>query len=311
MCKTPIHHRSFSQPAVKPSTQVKNSFLDAWIKTNYRVQSFADLGRLNEEQKVEMEGWAWLVEMAKATEPLTVLHDNACAIHVQLTRAHEHVQDTPSRLEQCRIEVARMNEAARALAALGTQFGPTSGPLSQRLAEFPTGTTEEHLQSLCRWVQQRTGQSVANPTRVYQATVDGFTGGAFWRKGQGKGRLLMVVRSVSGYLFGGFTPLGFNHGQSGYHADAQAFLFTLHNPHGIAPTMLPSTNNGQALYSTAGNLPRWGSGHDLYLTENCHTRTSSSANLNSGYTDTTGIGNTLFTGAQHLGIIAEIVAFTV
>jgi hypothetical protein len=111
-----------SQPAVKTSTQAKNSFLDAWIKTNYSVQSFADLGRLNEEQKVEMEGWAFLGEMSKATEPLTVLHDNARVIHVQLTRALEHVQDTPSRLHQCRVQVTRMNEAARALATLGTEF---------------------------------------------------------------------------------------------------------------------------------------------------------------------------------------------
>jgi len=299
-----------AQPAIKPSTPVKITFFD--IKTNYTIGSFADLGRLNEEQKVEIEAWDFFSESSKSTKPLTTLHENARAIHTQLTRALEHVQDTRSRLEECRAHVARMNEDARALAALGTVFGPSKGTLKHLSAQFPAGITHAHLDSLCQWVQQRTGQIVTNPTQVYQATRDGWAAANWWAKGDLKPRLLLVARSTSGYLFGGFTATGFNKAQHGHYTqDNQAFLFTLVNPHAIAPTMLPSNGNAQAVYNNSGYLPTFGGGNDLYLCANCHTATSSYSSLPHCFTDSTGRGNSLFTGAQQLGTMAEIVAFTV
>jgi hypothetical protein len=124
-------------------------------------------------------------------------------------------------------------------------------------------------------------------------------------------RLLVIARSTSGFVFGGFTSVGFGHSHGTCKADASAFVFTLINPHGIAPTMLMGNGDGQDVSHYDGNGAIFGEGDDLLFVSNCHTVPTSRSSLGSSYTDTTGKGEKLFTGARQLGTIAEILAFSV
>ncbi len=72
---------------------------------------------------------------------------------------------------------------------------------------------------------------------LFRATVDGFTAAHFHRKCDTKPRVLVIARSAQGHVFGGFSthPWGFLR----HSTDATAFLFTVINPHGVPPTVLP------------------------------------------------------------------------
>jgi hypothetical protein len=170
--------------------------------------------------------------------------------------------------------------------------------------------------ALAAWVVARTSTPMHHVALRYRATEHGWTSADFHRTCDHVPRLLVVARSTSGYLFGGFTSVGFGIGADGtYKADPTAFLFTLVNPHGIAPTMLPSkSDNRHSVYQNASYGASFGSGHDLRLVANCHTSPDSYSALGHSYTDTAGHGGALFTGSGHpqkLGTIAEILAFCV
>jgi hypothetical protein len=69
------------------------------------------------------------------------------------------------------------------------------------------------------------------------------------------------------------------------------------NPHHIPPTKYPINpgNTGNAVYHVSSHGPFFGTGA-FYLSNNSNF-TNSSIGFSSVYTDTTGKGNTTFTGA--------------
>ncbi len=168
-----------------------------------------------------------------------------------------------------------------------------------------------HIQQLCSWVGQRTGTAptLASLRLVYQATVDGFSAAQCHAKIDGKPRLLVVVRAASGHLFGGYSTAA--HASHGSAISCQhAFLFTLTNPHGVAPTMLPTSSSTYAVYGNAGHCLAF-DGHNgsWYLVNQCNTNAGSQGGVYT-FTDPTGRGGALFTGAAQLGLISEILCYT-
>jgi hypothetical protein len=170
------------------------------------------------------------------------------------------------------------------------------------------GATAAHAQQLVQWVATRTGRAAnaAAITLRYRATRDGWTNANVQAKCLNQSRLLFVVRSAAGHLFGGFLAATYvNNGC--WINDPQAFLFTLTNPHNVAPTMLPVSNRTYAFHPQF--LVCFGGGNDLAIYEHAHTQTGSYSNLTHSYTDSTGRGNNLFSGAKQLGLITEVMAF--
>jgi len=72
-------------------------------------------------------------------------------------------------------------------------------------------------------------------TLLYKATVDGYGAYFFHRKCDYKGPAVVVIHSKKGFIFGGYTPISFG-GDDEYRTHADAFLFTITNPHNIPPT---------------------------------------------------------------------------
>ena len=95
--------------------------------------------------------------------------------------------------------------------------------------------------------------------------------------------------------------------------DASAFLFTLTNPHEIAPTILAFKGSENAIWQRSNYGAIFGGKNpDLCFVAHCNTEPGSISNLGTySYADPTGKGNALFTGTRPLGTMVEILAFSV
>ena len=150
-------------------------------------------------------------------------------------------------------------------------------------------------------------------TLKYRASVDGFNPGPFHQKCDGVTRLLTLIQTHTGYVFGGFATAAYTSNDAPI-ADPlnTAFLYTLINPHGIAPTMLLYKGSGGALHGSPYHGPIY-SCNDLYIGSNSNSDINSDtgSRLGAAYIDTTGKGNELFAGQLKLGLISEVLAFQV
>ena len=112
---------------------------------------------------------------------------------------------------------------------------------------------------------------------VYRATIHGFGAAAFHNKCDGRARLLVLVRARDGgWLFGGFTAVGFSPPKAGYGyiADPSAFLFSLTNSLG-RPEKLASKGTGKDLFYSPFWPAIFGDGFDLCICHNADTRARS------------------------------------
>jgi hypothetical protein len=261
--------------------------------------------------------FAFLADSTQARALATELLENAKAIAHHLQKASQLLVDAPSRLAQCEQELSCMRtymSLIRTHAARLEELGASIPTALRMLPGFECiGGTAAFDMQLAVWVAARTATPMRNVVLRYRATEHGWAAADFHRTCDNVPRLLLIARSTSGHVFGGFTAVGFGGGGNGsYKADASAFLFTLLNPHGIAPTMLPSKSgsaHANFQHSTLGAV--FGCGFDLCFCSDCHTVANSYSNLGVSYTDTTGKGRALFTGAHQLGTMAEILAYSV
>ncbi len=282
-------------------------------KTDYsKSASFVDLERINDEQAAVAPRYRYLEDSADSRQLIVALLNNAVAITDHLRALSLLLVDTPSRLQQ--------NEAAAA--AIHAQFANMRGidanisiaparllPGFERIGGTPVFEAELNV-----WVARRTKTPIQNATLRYLASEHGWESADFHRTCDNVPRLLVIARSTSGYLFGGFTSVGFEI-DSGFKSDSSAFLFTLLNPHGLVPTMLASRVGMLHVFGRPYSHASFGLTDDLTFISNCNVEKNSFSDLNGtgSFKDPTGKGSTLFTGAADgkLGIIAEIIAFSV
>ena len=98
---------------------------------------------------------------------------------------------------------------------------------------------------------------------MYRATRNGFRSRDFHAKCDDRPRVLLLVRDkLAGWLFGGYTAVGFlpARGRESY-ADPSAFLFSLTNPSGY-PEMLASKGGGHDVQCDPGCLASFGAAGD-------------------------------------------------
>ena len=142
-----------------------------------------------------------------------------------------------------------------------------------------------------------------NWRKIY-STDYGATPAVFHSHCNGRGPTIIVVRH-GGNVFGGYASVPWT-SSGGYKAAPGSFLFTLTNPYGDAPTILPlgNQNNGHAMYDNAGHFPIFGNGHDFYIKQNLGFYCNLSAHA---YSNSLGRGNGTFTGARDVtGVYFEV-----
>jgi len=159
-------------------------------------------------------------------------------------------------------------------------------------------------------VADRTGVPAAPLFQcVYRATADGFGAGNFHDHCDGVRRLLVVIRTVSGFLFGGFGSKAFTPHEQ-FVADATAFVYSLVNPHELPPVVCPvrATDVEHALCNGQDFGPRYGL-NAIVICHNSNRVPESETYFPHSFVDPTGLGRELFVGGRDLGYIDEILAF--
>jgi hypothetical protein len=138
---------------------------------------------------------------------------------------------------------------------------------------------------------------------IYRASQHGFTADQFHKHCDNYGPTITVIRSLTGFIFGGFTAIPWTSiHQDKY--DIKAFLFTLKNPHGIQPTKYPIGERSAsfAVSHRKTNGPTFGSinngGSDIYV--HCPFNSDGSrTHFPKSYIDITRKGKTTFTDNPH------------
>ncbi len=130
---------------------------------------------------------------------------------------------------------------------------------------------------------------------LYRASEHSFTAESFHKLCDDKGPTLTIIKSSDGWIFGGFTTQSWSGcifivflskvlGE--YKGDAKAFIFTLKNPHGIAPTRLMKRKDCfEAIKCNPFYGPLFGNGFAICIRNNCNKEKSCSisSSNNSGY----------------------------
>jgi hypothetical protein len=147
---------------------------------------------------------------------------------------------------------------------------------------------------------------------LWRGSSDGFASAEFHKRCDGRANTLTIIEDTDGNVFGGFTPLKWNN-KSGYTADPnlKSFLFTLRNPHKLAPRTFALKRGYENWAIWCG--PIWGPHlNDIYVCDGCQSRNESgTAHFGSAYNNDTGLdGKTLLTGAPTFRV-KEIEVFAI
>jgi len=160
-------------------------------------------------------------------------------------------------------------------------------------------TNEEHQQILKGWMPS----DLQGEWRLlFRASRDGFATETFHSRCNNKGPTVTIVKS-GGNIFGGFTEQS-STSERNWVTCSQAFLFSMVNPHGLGPTKLPLVTGEEqfAIYCNSRYGPTFGRWHDLCISGNANTNTSSYSELGTSYQRPPGQQNTFFTGAKNFTV---------
>ena len=124
---------------------------------------------------------------------------------------------------------------------------------------------------------QNAAAALFNPTtRLFRASVNGYSAAAFHNTCNGQAPLFFVFRANTGYIATAYTTVAFNN-TNNYQYSTNNFLNNLWNGSSTSATKYFSTGTPQyAIYDTYSYGPTFGGGHDMYIPDNC--------NVNTGYT---------------------------
>jgi hypothetical protein len=119
---------------------------------------------------------------------------------------------------------------------------------------------------------------------IYPATRDGFEASTFHSKCDNKPNTLVIIRSTSGNVFGGYTEQSWS-SSSGYKTDPNAFIFSLINKQN-KPLKMKCSKCESAIYchNYYGHGPTFGGDlHDLHISDVSNTNKDSYSNLGASY----------------------------
>ena len=113
---------------------------------------------------------------------------------------------------------------------------------------------------------------------LFRTSVDGDRSNTFHTKCNGKGATITFVKTTAGKRVGGFTMVPWISAGS-YKADPDSFIFSLDT----YQKFVQYKNFDCAVYGNSSCGPAFGSGHDLYIADQCKSNTNSYCNSNYSY----------------------------
>jgi hypothetical protein len=104
---------------------------------------------------------------------------------------------------------------------------------------------------------------------IYQATRDGFTSDSFHSQCDIHPNTLIIIKSLNGYLFGGYTQASWSGNKIGK-IDPKALLFSLINKEN-RPLIMKCKKEKNAIWCHPLCGPIFGSGYDILICSNSNT----------------------------------------
>ncbi|RNA15584.1 BTB POZ domain-containing KCTD21 [Brachionus plicatilis] len=112
---------------------------------------------------------------------------------------------------------------------------------------------------------------------LYQATTDGFSAQNFHSKCDHAKKTLTIIKTTGNYIFGGYTEQSWDgyteqswDGNCGFKRDPNAFIFSFTN--NVKAKINPAYYE-EAIYCNSSYGPTFGSGYDLYISDNSNSST--------------------------------------
>ena len=154
---------------------------------------------------------------------------------------------------------------------------------------------------------------------VFRASRDGWAKADFNRMCNGVQKFVVVVRSESDHVFGGYSDVAYTPSDGAWKTSDEAFLFAIRvaDASCTQPTKLPLIGiHDEAVFMHGSPLVAFGAGHDLCIGPEANTRKSSYSFLGCSYSwegaaaQGTRTISTLFTGERYC-LLTEIEVFRV
>ena len=139
-------------------------------------------------------------------------------------------------------------------------------------------------------------------TLLYKLTRDGDSASTFHSKCNYQGNTLSLIRNTKGFRCGGFITQNWSSSGS-YIDDNNAFLFSLDYKECYF-----NYDGKNATYDNSGYGPTFGSGHDLYIANQCSQNYSSYCNYPYSYD---GIRNRILSGGYYYFKVQEVEVFKI
>ena len=141
-------------------------------------------------------------------------------------------------------------------------------------------------------IKKKLNKTIKEVILLYRASKDGDGSAQFHSKCNGKSNTVTFVKTKNDRRFGGFANVAW-HSNGSWTSDSNAFIFSLELYECYY------YNTGNQIYGHASYGPTWGSGHDLYLANQCLSNNSSTTNQSSynyyGRTNTLSGGSNFYT----------------
>ena len=115
---------------------------------------------------------------------------------------------------------------------------------------------------------------------IYRASQDGFEAASFHSKCDNKPNTLIIIKTESGNIFGGYTEQSWLSTDS-YKTDPKAFIFSIKNAYQHSIKMNCSNNFSICCSNSYG--PTFGLGHDLHIADKSNTNMNSYSNICNSY----------------------------
>ncbi|KAJ5075724.1 pep-cterm sorting domain-containing protein [Anaeramoeba ignava] len=170
----------------------------------------------------------------------------------------------------------------------------------------------EYVKKLQEWINDN--DFFSKMKKGFSAKRDGFSPQNWHKAVDGKGKTLVIIKTIQNFIFGGFTQVGFN-GDKGDIKDSSAFIFSLRNDKGDRiPAKFTYNGKGRAICSNLSYGPLFGeynNGYtgDFYLESNLQPGGSNfgySYNLPNGITYGTNEAKSYLAGSYTSWVVDEL-----
>ncbi|XP_068704295.1 sperm receptor for egg jelly-like [Montipora foliosa] len=152
------------------------------------------------------------------------------------------------------------------------------------------GSNAAYLVQLSEWLKP-VSQSNSHWILCWRGSKHGWAASTFHSLCDGKGPTVTIIK-VNQYIFGGYASISWGSQSCYYRYDATAFLFSLRNKPGWAPTKLPQTgphsSNRESIYDCNTYGPTFGAGHAIFISNLASSGTSSCSDIGWTYSPPAG-----------------------